>query len=187
MITHQKLTRQVLAPQTWDKPTAQAQVGDVINSPFMAVMQVADRELLEDGRVRLLVKPVSASHSEEWILDPDLALPSEPKCAQLENTAVEPPSGLNFPSCELQPAWLAMQEYEKGVWWGKHDGSARRKPLYTKACCPHSTGYLDAYNSFMLLNQQFKQPPETKKPMEWRVTYAPDRDWECDSLVTESR
>lgn len=47
----------------------------------MVVMQVADKELLEDGRVRLLIKPVSASYSQKWILDPNLAQPSDPKCA----------------------------------------------------------------------------------------------------------
>ena len=177
MVTQQKLTRQVLAPKTWDKPTTHAQIGDVINSPFMAVMQVADRELLEDGRVRLLVKPLTGTFAEEWIIEPEpVTRPSEPKCAQPENTPVEPVSSLDSPSCALQPAWLALQEYDRGVWWGKHDASAQSQPMYTEASCPHSTGYLDAYNSFTIANQK-SQPPETKKPIQWKVVYAPDWDW----------
>jgi len=47
----------VKQPQTWDKPTAAAQVGDEIRAPFMPLMQVVEKEVLADGRVRLLVQP----------------------------------------------------------------------------------------------------------------------------------
>lgn len=54
------------APQVWDKPTASAQVGDYFRIPFVPVMQVVEKDVLQDGQVWLLLKPVSGSYSEEW-------------------------------------------------------------------------------------------------------------------------
>ncbi len=178
MINQEKAELQALFPQTWDKPTAQAHIGDLFHIPHIAFMQVMDKDILPDGQVRLLVKPNSGGATEEWIvkLEP-VVEPTAPTTTQLEAIPIEQPSGLSFPSCKLQPAWLAQQEYERGTWWGKHDASARREPLYTEARCPHSTGYLDAYRSFTIANQKLQQP-ETKKPIEWRVVYAPDWDWD---------
>ena len=168
---------QAQAPQTWKRPTAQAQVNDYIHEPFQPIMLVVDKDTLPNDKIWLLVKPATACYTQEWIIEPEpVAPPSEPKCAQPENTPVSPVSSLDSPSCALQPAWLALQEYDRGVWWGKHDASAQRKALYTEASCPHSTGYLDAYNSFTIANQK-SQPPETKKPIQWKVVYAPDWDW----------
>lgn len=187
MITHEKASIQVQAPKTWDKPTADSKIGDYIREPFQPIMVVADKDTLPDGKVWLLIKPETASCTQELIVEPELVIESSVPPTHLEDTPIEQPV-LDYPSCKLQPAWLGQQEYEKGVWWGKQDASARRKPLYTKASCPHSTGYLDAYNRFTLLNQQFKQPPETKKPpMEWKVTYAPDWDWKWYVLQVEDK
>ena len=59
----------VQANQVWDKPTALAQVGDYFHVPFTPVMQVVDRDTLEDGQVWLLVKPsTGSSYTEEWIV-----------------------------------------------------------------------------------------------------------------------
>lgn len=178
MVTQQKLQSQAIAQKTWDKPTAQANIGDRFQIPHIAFMQVMDKDILPDGQVRLLVKPLSGGATEEWLIEPEAVIESSaPPSTHLQNTPIEQPV-LDYPSCKLQPAWSAMQEYDKGTWWGKCDASARRKPLYTKASCPHSTGYLDAYNRFMQINQQSKQPPETKKPTQWQVVYAPDWDWD---------
>ncbi len=143
----------------------------------MPIIVVVDKDLLPDGRVWLLVKPLSGGAEEEWIIDPEPAAESSAPTTHLQDTPVEQPV-LDFPSCKWQPAWLGQQEYERGTWWGKHDANTRRKPLYTKASCPHSTGYLDAYNQFTQINQTSKQQPETKKPTQWRVVYAPDWDWD---------
>lgn len=178
MITQQKAELQALSPQTWDKPTAQARVGDYIREPFQPIMAVVEKDVLPDGNVWLLAKPVSASYTQEWIIEPEPAQePSAPTTTHLSDTPIEQPV-LDYPSCELQPAPLVMQEYQKGTWWGKQDASARRERLYTEANCPHSTGYLDAYHSFMQINQQFQQPPFAKKPIEWKVVFAPDWDWD---------
>lgn len=177
MITHEKASTQAIDPKTWDKPTPQAQIGDRFHIPHIAFMQVMDKDILPDGQVRLLVKPLSGWATEEWIIDPEpVVSPSAPKSTHQEDTPIEQPI-LDYPSCKLQPAWLGQQEYDKGTWWGKHDASSRRQPLYTKASCPHSTGYLDAYNQFTQINQQSKQPPSAK-PIDWRVVYAPDWDWD---------
>ena len=69
-IVNSKSHPQVKQPQIWDEPTALAQVGDEIRAPFTPMMQVVEREVLANGRVRLLVKPVSASYSEEWLVEP---------------------------------------------------------------------------------------------------------------------
>ena len=61
---------QAQAPRTWNQPTTQARVGDYIREPFMPIIVVVDKDLLPDGRVWLLVKPVSGFCTQEWILDP---------------------------------------------------------------------------------------------------------------------
>ncbi len=60
-------------PQTqsstiWNKPTARAEIGDYFHIPYTSVMQVVDKEELESGQVWLLLKPTTASYSEEWVL-----------------------------------------------------------------------------------------------------------------------
>ncbi len=71
MIAQEKVQLQACSPQTWDKPTVQANIGDRFKVPCTPILQVVDKEILEDGRVWLLVKPVSASYTEEWIVDPE--------------------------------------------------------------------------------------------------------------------
>lgn len=59
---------QTQSPQVWDKPTSQAQVGDYIRLSFAPVMCVVERDVLENGQVRLLLKPTTGTYSEEWVL-----------------------------------------------------------------------------------------------------------------------
>ena len=66
MLTQQKSQSQ--APQVWDKLTALAQIGDYFHVPFTPVMQVVEKGTHSDGRVWLLVKPVSALYTEEWVV-----------------------------------------------------------------------------------------------------------------------
>ena len=106
MLTQEKAELQASSPQTWDKPTAQANIGDLFRIPYTAIMQVVDKDILDDGRVRVLVKPLTGALIEEWIIEPEPVTPlSAPSTTQPENTPVSPPSGLNSPSCKLQPAW----------------------------------------------------------------------------------
>ena len=77
MITQQKAELQALSPKTWNQPTTHAHVGDYIREPFMPIIVVVDKDLLPDGRVWLLVKPVSGSCTQEWIVDPEPVQPPE--------------------------------------------------------------------------------------------------------------
>ena len=86
MVTQQKLQLQALSPQTWNNPTTHARVGDYIREPFMPIIVVVDKDLLPDGRVWLLVKPVSGFCTQEWILDP----PAQPPQQQQEQEPTEP-------------------------------------------------------------------------------------------------
>jgi len=88
MVAQQKLQLQALSPQTWNKPTTQARVGDYIREPFMPIIVVVDKDLLPDGRVWLLVKPVSGSCTQEWILDPPAQQPQQQQ--QQEQEPAEP-------------------------------------------------------------------------------------------------
>jgi hypothetical protein len=174
---------QVQTPQVWDEPTAAAQVGDEIRAPFMPVMQVVEREVLADGRVRLLVKPVSASYSEEWVLEPEAIVEQQqPKSAPSENIELQQPIELKGvseaeqsyrPAHQSQPDWEAIAEYESGSIHGKHDATARMPPMCKQASCPYTRGYLDGYNSIQASSQPVAQNP---KPFEWQVVYDPKWD-----------
>ena len=77
MVAQQKLQLQTLSLQTWEKPTAEARVGDYIREPFQPIMVVVDKDRLPDGKVWLLVKPASGSFTQEWILDPPAQPPQQ--------------------------------------------------------------------------------------------------------------
>ncbi|PSB46869.1 hypothetical protein C7B80_11920 [Cyanosarcina cf. burmensis CCALA 770] len=166
---------QVQQPQTWDKPTAAAQVGDEIRAAFTPMMQVVDREVLADGRVRLLVKPVSASYSEEWIVAPQATLEPQPTQAPPETIEPQQPAQSDDDSVthQPQPDWEALAEYESGCIHGKHDAAARRSPMCQQASCPYSQGYLDGYSSIQASSQPAAPVP---KAVEWQVVYDPKWD-----------
>lgn len=70
MLTEIQHTKaQVSEPKIWDFATAKAQVGDYIRVPFVPVMCVVDRDELSGGQVWLLLKPTTASYTEEWVLE----------------------------------------------------------------------------------------------------------------------
>ncbi|OWY63543.1 hypothetical protein B7486_52515 [cyanobacterium TDX16] len=176
MLTHSKPTTQVRTPQLWDEPTALAQVGDEIRAAFMPMMQVVEKEVLADGRVRLLVKPVTASTFEEWVVEPDPAEEQQqPKSAAPET--IEPRQPAQLASDRLvhqsQPDWSAIAEYESGSIHGKYDAAARISPICKQVSCPYTRGYLNGYNSI----QASSQPPApTPKAVEWQVVYDPKWD-----------
>ncbi|PSB65944.1 hypothetical protein C7B79_03150 [Chroococcidiopsis cubana CCALA 043] len=174
---------QIQTPQVWDKPTAAAQVGDEICAPFTPVMQVVEREVLADGRVRLLVKPGSATYSEEWIVAPQATVEQQPTQATSETTANQQPIELKGDCThhQPQPDWEAIAEYESGSIHGKHDASARIPPMCKQASCPYSQGYLDGYSSI-----KASQPPASvPKAVEWQVVYDPK--WDLYQVWVENR
>ncbi len=116
MVTQQKVHSQVQAPQTWDKPTTQADVGDYIREAFQPIMVVVDKDLLPDGKVWLLVKPASGSCTQEWILDP----PVQPAQPQQERTQPIQPVGFagDTVGVNLRPthkAFATMHEWEEAA------------------------------------------------------------------------
>jgi len=186
MITHEKSIAQVRTPQVWDKATAAAQVGDEIRAPFMPLMQVVEKEVLADGRVRLLVKPVSASYSEEWIVEPQAPVEqqqpkSAPSVEQRQSTPAPSETIANQQPVELagdsvahppQPDWSALAEYESGCTHGKYDAAARIPPMCQQASCPYTRGYLDGYSSIL----SSKKPSQPSKSIEWKVVHDPRWD-----------
>ena len=175
MVTQQKLQSQVQAPQTWDKPTAQADVGDYIREPFQPIMIVVDRDRLPDGRVWLLVKPASGSCTEEWIVEQEPAL--EPQQQQPQQKPAETIQPVGFAgdtvSCQLQPKEKAIADFESGFAHGKLDAANKLEPMCCKADCHYSSGYLAGYNSF----HQLKPQPEIKQSIQWRMSWNSKWQW----------
>ncbi len=90
MVTQEKVELQALSSQTWDKPTTQARVGDYIREAFQPIMVVVDKDLLPDGKIWLLVKPASASCTQEWILDPPAQPPQQQQPLQEPTKTIQP-------------------------------------------------------------------------------------------------
>ncbi len=172
MITQQKQIAQVSVPQVWDTLTATAQVGDYIRVPFVPVMCVVDRDELEGGHVWLLLKPTTASYTEEWVLEPESAV-------EAQQPATEPqpqPEGNAWDkvSYQLQPATEATTEFEQGRLHGRNDARAKWHPIYKEPATEYATGYLSGYND--VLNPK-TQPIDASTPQEWSVTYDPKWQW----------
>ncbi len=121
MLTQHKPQSQVQAPKTWDKPTAQARVGDYIREPFQPIMVVVERDRLPDGKVWLLVKPVSASYTQEWVVEAEPAQPpQQQQQPQQEPTEPIQPAGFagDTVSVNLRPthkAFATMHEWEEAA------------------------------------------------------------------------
>ncbi|OWY64512.1 hypothetical protein B7486_46920 [cyanobacterium TDX16] len=148
-------------------------------------MQVAQREVLADGRVRLLVQPVSASYSEEWIVESQVIVERQ----QLTPARSEKPetahlAGLTGDRVEnqLQPDWEAIAEYESGCIHGKHDAAARIPPICREANCPYSQGYLAGYSSMKADSQP---PVQNPKSIDWSVVRDPI--WDLYQVWVENR
>jgi hypothetical protein len=121
MLTQQKVELQACSPQTWDKPTAQANIGDRFEIAFYPIMQVVDKDILDDERVWLLVKPYSGAATEEWLLDPEPALePQQQQQPQLEETEQIQTPGFagDTVGVNLRPthkAFATMHEWEEAA------------------------------------------------------------------------
>ncbi|OWY63797.1 hypothetical protein B7486_50930 [cyanobacterium TDX16] len=108
MLTQQSISTQVSTPQVWNQPTAKANVGDVFHIPSTPIMQVVEKNTLPNGKIWLLVKPVSASCTEEWILEPEpVQTAQSPQC----NTADTESQPLAISTGDQQqPDWEAIEE-----------------------------------------------------------------------------
>lgn len=125
MLTQEKTELQVSSPKTWDKPTTQANIGDYIREPFQPIMVVVDKDTLPDGRVWLLVKPVSGSCTEEWIVEQELATepatePQQQQQPQQEKTEPVQPAGFagDTVAVDFRPtnkAFATMHEWEEAA------------------------------------------------------------------------
>lgn len=148
MLTQTKPTIQVgskSSPKIWDRATTKANIGDTIHAPFTPVMQVINKDVYTDGRVWLKVKPTNAScYHEEWVLDPE------------EDDLLPPP----------------QTEFEQARNHGRLDATDKSIPLYTKAECEYSQGYVEGYNA--LAKPPVSTPP---KPLTWSVTYNSKWQW----------
>lgn len=171
------------APKLWNQPTAIAQIGDYFSIPFIPMMQVVDRDVLESGQIWLLVKPTTASGTEEWVLSPEAEQPPapQPEPQPKSQPQTQPqPSGFSGDSvaCQmlelevapqqkapvLQPTPDVEAEEEQGRMHGQHDATARLHPIYIKPVDAYATGYLAGYSS-----HHPSQQPQGRQPVEWSV------------------
>jgi hypothetical protein len=168
---------QITAPQVWDKPTVQAKVGDYIRIPCTPVMQVVDKDTLEDGRVWLLVKPMSGSYSEEWIVEPELPALTQQLAHLPETECQQQQQPVGFAgdsvSVGLQPTRDAIAEFDTGRCHGREDAFARLHPLYTQLLSEYAAGYLEGYNSVLNPSPQ----TEVIEPVGWSVRYNANWGW----------
>lgn len=145
-IVDSKTQTQSQASQVWDKLTHCAQIGDYFHVPFTPVMQVVDRDTLEDGQVWLLVRPSTGSSTEQWLLKPEQSIGTQQQPEQ------EPqPVGFagDSVSVELQPAGEAIAEFDTGRCHGQRDAAERLHPLYMQPLSEYAAGYLEGYNSVL--------------------------------------
>jgi hypothetical protein len=148
MLTQEKQSVQVRSestPKIWDKATTKANIGDTIHAPFTPVMEVINKDVYTDGRVWLKVKPTNASYVEEWVLDHE------------EDDALPPP----------------QNEFDQGFNHGRIDATDKSIPLYTKAECEYSAGYVQGYRQ----HTQPYMPTPPPKPLTWSVTYNSNWQW----------
>ena len=148
MITQEKRTIQVCAestPKIWNRATTKANIDDTIHAPFMPVMKVINKDVYTDGRVWLKVKPINASYVEEWVLD------------QEEDDALPPP----------------QNEFDQGFNHGRIDATDKSIPLYTKAECEYTKGYVEGHRQ----HTKPSVPTPPPKPLTWAVTYNQTWQW----------
>lgn len=159
------------APQVWDKLTALAQIGDYFHVPFTPVMQVVDRDTLEDGQVWLLLKPsTGSSYTEEWILKPE-----QPVGTQQQPEQEPQPVGFAGDSVayQLQPTEEAHTEFSQGRTHGQQDAAAKLHPMYTQPESEYAAGYVSGYDSELSPSPQ----EEVIEPPTWSIQYDPNWDW----------
>ncbi len=164
-------TPQVQTAQTWDKATAQAQIGDYIYSPSAPVMRVVNRDVLETGQVWLLLKPTTASCTEEWVVEPEILIEAAQEPEQQPQ-----PTGLagDLMNCQLKPAHAPEVGYEKGFALGQSDAQARLWPGYKWVSCPFTDGYFAGYNSVFSTQAEVEV---VKQAAEWSVTFNDRWQW----------
>ncbi len=167
-MTTQALAKvQVQTHQTWNKETDQAQVGDYFHLPFMPVMCVVERDELESGEVRLLVRPVTGSYSEEWIIKPVAVV--EPQPPELLSETKPKPQAVKCPSCGGDGCgycgYIGLVAYDRIDWsvWSsvKHqfDYRLHRSDSNTESYVEDVVDI--ASNQFLGQIERYRNPKET--------------------------
>jgi hypothetical protein len=177
MLTQEKSSSQVSASQVWDKPTAQANIGDYFHLPYTPVMQVVEKGTLADGRTWLLVKPMSGSYSEEWLVEPEPPALTQQLAHVPESESQQEQQSVGFAgdsvSVGLQPTQDALAEFDTGRCHGREDAFARLHPLYTQPLSEYAAGYQEGYNSVLNPSPQ----TEVIEPVGWSIQYDSNWDW----------
>ncbi len=168
MITQQKAELQALSPKTWNQPTAEARVGDYIREPFQPIMIVVDKDLLPDGKVWLLVKPVSASCTQEWVVAAEPVI--ESKQPQPNNDEKKQAAQ------EVGDTASGATEFEQGYRHGQSDAAERLHPIYRANLHEYATGYIKGYDA-ILNPPELIQQQGTSQRLQWSVVYDPKWDW----------
>jgi hypothetical protein len=139
-------------------------------------MRVVEKGMLADGRVWLLVKPMSGSYSEEWIVEPELPALTQQLAHLPETECQQEQQPVGFAgdsvSVGLQPIGDAIAEFEQGYIHGQRDAAERLHPMYAEASCQYSLGYLQGYNS--TLNPPQPTPP---RQQQWSITWNSQWNW----------
>ena len=169
-IVDSKTQTQSQAPQVWNKLTHCAQIGDYFHVPFTPVMQVVDRDTLENGQVWLLLKPSTGSYTEEWLVKPE-----QPVGTQQQPEHEPQPVGFAGDSVayQLQPTEEAQTEFSQGRCHGQQDAAARLHPMYTQPESEYAAGYVSGYDSELSPSPQ----PEVIEPPTWSIQYDSNWDW----------
>lgn len=78
--TIEAVNNQVSTPKVWGSATASVNVGDIINTPFMPVMRVIDKQRGDGDRTWLLIEPTNATCPKQWVeAEEDIQQPAAAK------------------------------------------------------------------------------------------------------------
>jgi hypothetical protein len=131
-------------------------------------MVVVDRDRLPNGQVWLLAKPVSASHTQEWIVAAEPVI--ESKQPQTNNEEKKQAAQ------EAGDTTRAVKEFEQGYRHGQSDAAERLHPIYRANLHEYAAGYVKGYDA-ILNPPELIQQQDTSQHLQWSVVYDPKWDW----------
>ncbi len=108
-------------PRIWEKATSEVAIGDYIKMPYHPVWLVADKEQMDDGCTRLVVR-ASSGHSEEWYLP---APPTQPTWSldEIEEAIAKLKADILNPTTLLdRPIRTTAFDIETIVWKSPFEG-----------------------------------------------------------------
>ncbi len=140
MLTQTEQSLQVSTPKIWGSATASVNVGDIINTAFMPVMRVIDKQTGDGDKTWLLIEPTNAACPKQWVEAED----------DLQQPAAKPPSSRKT---EIVTTSTAVQTIEAfGVSYTEYRYEpevADDSPIVTPLTC----GQCDYYQSGSQLSQ----------------------------------